>query len=63
MPSPSQLGIRYDRFIRTTEPRHAALVVDVLSRCWDKGDIYAADYEGYYCVDCEEFKVGLDGGF
>ncbi|PNH09946.1 Methionine--tRNA ligase [Tetrabaena socialis] len=51
-----KLDIRFDRFVRTTEPRHAALVVDVLSRCWDKGDIYAADYEGWYCVDCEEFK-------
>ena len=22
----------------------------------DRGDIYKADYEGFYCVDCEEFK-------
>lgn len=51
-----QLDIKYDRFIRTTEARHAQLVVDVLKRCWDKGDIYSADYEGWYCVDCEEFK-------
>jgi methionyl-tRNA synthetase len=21
-----------------------------------RGDIYKADYEGFYCVDCEEFK-------
>lgn len=21
-----------------------------------RGDIYKADYEGYYCIDCEEFK-------
>ena len=31
-----QLDIKYDRFIRTTEARHEALVVDVLKRCWDK---------------------------
>lgn len=23
---------------------------------WDKGDIYPASYEGWYCVDCEEYK-------
>ncbi|KAG2446032.1 hypothetical protein HXX76_000634 [Chlamydomonas incerta] len=61
-----KLDIRFDRFVRTTEPRHAQLVVDVLARCWERGDIYAADYEGWYCVDCEEFKdekemVALDG--
>lgn len=48
--------------MRTTESRHAALVVDVLGRCWERGDIYAADYEGWYCVDCEEFKVRAGGG-
>ncbi len=32
------------------------------ARCWEKGDIYAADYEGWYCVDCEEFKVRPRGG-
>lgn len=32
------------------------------ARCWEKGDIYAADYEGWYCVDCEEFKVRPHGG-
>ena len=52
----SQLDIQYDHFVRTTEDKHAALVTEVLKRVWDKGDIYKADYEGYYCVDCEEFK-------
>ncbi len=32
------------------------LVAQVLERVWDKGDIYPAAYEGYYCVDCEEYK-------
>ncbi|GFR46467.1 hypothetical protein Agub_g8043 [Astrephomene gubernaculifera] len=62
----SKLDIRYDRFVRTTQSRHAALVVEVLGRCWERGDIYSADYEGWYCVDCEEFKdekemVALEG--
>lgn len=24
--------------------------------CRNRGDIYKAKYEGYYCVDCEEYK-------
>lgn len=51
-----QLDISYDRFVRTTESQHEALVVDILARVWASGDIYMADYEGYYCVDCEEYK-------
>lgn len=32
----------------------------VLERVWQRGDIYKADYEGYYCVDCEEYKDEAD---
>lgn len=53
---PPQLNIQYDRFIRTTDANHEALVTSVLERVWDKGDIYPAAYEGWYCVDCEEYK-------
>jgi hypothetical protein len=31
-------------------------VREVLERVWQRGDIYKADYEGFYCVDCEEYK-------
>jgi methionyl-tRNA synthetase len=34
-----------------------ALVAELLMRCNEAGDIYKADYSGYYCVDCEEYKV------
>ncbi|MEW5299356.1 MAG: hypothetical protein WDW36_002381 [Sanguina aurantia] len=51
-----QLDISYDRFVRTTESSHEALVTAVLARVWAAGDIYMADYEGFYCVDCEEYK-------
>lgn len=27
------------------------------SRVLANGDIYRADYEGLYCVNCEEYKV------
>jgi methionyl-tRNA synthetase len=32
-------------------------VAELLLRCNEAGDIYKADYSGYYCVDCEEYKV------
>ena len=28
-----------------------------LERVWERGDIYKSDYEGFYCIDCEEYKV------
>lgn len=39
-----QLDIAYDSFIRTTDPRHEALVSQVLERVWERGDIYKAQY-------------------
>jgi methionyl-tRNA synthetase len=49
------LGITYDDFIRTTEPRHHATVREVLQRLWDRGEIYFGKYGGQYCVGCERF--------
>ncbi|KAF5840719.1 tRNA synthetases class I (M)-domain-containing protein [Dunaliella salina] len=51
-----QLDIAYDAFIRTTSSKHEKLVHETLKRVWEKGDIYLSDYEGWYCVGCEEFK-------
>ncbi|XP_068331291.1 methionine--tRNA ligase, chloroplastic/mitochondrial-like [Pyrus communis] len=51
-----QLDISYDRFIRTTDPKHEAIVKEFYSRVLANGDIYRADYEGLYCVNCEEYK-------
>lgn len=52
-----QLDIAYDKFIRTTDPKHEAIVREFYSRVLANGDIYRADYEGLYCVNCEEYKV------
>lgn len=52
-----QLDISYDRFIRTTDPKHEIIVKEFYDRVWKKGDIYRAQYNGYYCVGCEEYKV------
>ena len=50
-----ELNIRYDQFIRTTDPAHMALVKQILQKIYDKGDIYFSEYEGLYCFGCERF--------
>jgi len=49
------LGIKYDDFIRTTDPRHVATVQKIFSRLLKQGDVYKGEYEGWYCVPCETF--------
>jgi len=51
----AKLDIRYDDFIRTTEPRHVRCVQYVLDQIHKKGDLYEGHYEGLYCVPCEVF--------
>ena len=55
-----RLDISFDDFIRTTQPRHAAGVTEMIRRIHDAGDIYEGVYEGWYCVSCEEFKQEKD---
>ncbi|MDB9525626.1 methionine--tRNA ligase [Oscillatoria sp. CS-180] len=50
------LNIAYDRFSRTTAPRHEAIVREFYDRVWASGDIYEGRQQGWYCVSCEEFK-------
>jgi methionyl-tRNA synthetase len=47
-----------DDWIRTTEPRHARSVTELLRRIQrlNPDDHYVAEYEGLYCTGCEEFK-------
>jgi len=49
------LRISYDDFIRTTEPRHKAIVQQLLQKLWDAGEIYFGKYGGQYCFGCERF--------
>ncbi|MFM7426467.1 MAG: methionine--tRNA ligase, partial [Elainella sp.] len=51
-----RLNIQVDRFIRTTDPQHEAIVKEFFQRVWDRGDIYQGQQQGWYCVSCEEFK-------
>jgi methionyl-tRNA synthetase len=50
------IDIRNDDFIRTTEERHESAVGIFLQKLYDDGHIYSGEYEGYYCVGCEEYK-------
>jgi methionyl-tRNA synthetase len=61
-----KLNIQYDRFSRTTDKRHHEIVNQFFQRVWDRGDIYLAQQQGWYCVACEEFKENrelLEGGY
>ena len=54
------LNISNDVFMRTTMPEHKAIAQELLTKLYDKGDIYKALYKGIYCVGCEEFKSEKD---
>ena len=49
------MNVTYDRFIRTTDPDHVAVIQKIFKKLYDKGDIYKSSYEGKYCVPCESF--------
>ncbi len=49
------MNVTYDRFIRTTDPDHVAVIQKIFKKLYDQGDIYKSSYEGKYCVPCESF--------
>ncbi|WP_029149258.1 methionine--tRNA ligase [Microbacterium indicum] len=51
-----KLDAANDDFIRTTQPRHEEGVKAFIQAIYDRGYIYAGEYEALYCVGCEEFK-------
>ena len=63
----AKLGISYDQYIRTTEPRHYAASQAIWNAMKAKGDIYLGGYAGWYSVrqeayfDESETIVGEDG--
>ena len=56
LPLLETIDIRNDDFIRTTDERHEKGVLIFLQKLYDDGYIYSGEYEGYYCVGCEEYK-------
>lgn len=50
-----KLGIAYDGWAETTDPRHVAAVQAVLQQLHDQGDLYKARHSGHYSVRQEQF--------
>jgi methionyl-tRNA synthetase len=59
------LQLSFDDFIRTSsDPRHRPGVERLWQACAASGDFYLKDYQGWYCVSCEQFykPAELRGG-
>jgi methionyl-tRNA synthetase len=54
------LGIEFDEFIRTTEPRHDKAVAELYTRAKANGYIYKSSYAGWYCVADEAYAPESD---
>ena len=54
------LNINYDKFIRTTDKEHEEAVKKALNVLYEKEFIYKGEYEGLYCVACEQYKSKND---
>jgi methionyl-tRNA synthetase len=61
------LGVSYDKFIRTTDPRHELAVQELFRRLRDARSpktgepvLFEEEYEGLYCEGCEGFKQEKD---
>jgi methionyl-tRNA synthetase len=50
-----RMGLTYDDFIRTTEPRHERGVQKLFSLWKERGYIYKGSYTGQYCVSDEAY--------
>ncbi|MEY2882204.1 MAG: Methionine--tRNA ligase, partial [Verrucomicrobiota bacterium] len=55
-----KLAITNDDFIRTTETRHKTVVRAVLQQLFNKGEIYKAEYRGFYSTRQEQFLQEKD---
>lgn len=56
------LGISHDRFIRTTEAEHRAVVRAFLERLHANGLIYESEYTGWYSVSQERYFTEREVG-
>ncbi|MFI5355906.1 MAG: methionine--tRNA ligase [Opitutales bacterium] len=55
-----KLNVANDDFIRTTEERHQRVVRQILQQLYDKGEIYLAEYRGFYSTRQEQFLQDKD---
>ncbi len=55
-----KLNISYDGFIQTSEPRHHGAAKKLFENILATGDIFAGEYEGWYCESCEAYYTEKD---
>lgn len=60
LPLLETIDIDNQDFIRTTEQRHKLAVQKFLQKLYNDGFIYQGNYQGNYCVGCEEYKADSD---
>jgi len=58
----AKLGIDYDHFIRTSDPKHHETVRWLFERCQKNGYIYKGSYTGAYCVSEEAYVNDVEPG-
>ncbi|MGP0070830.1 MAG: methionine--tRNA ligase [Bryobacteraceae bacterium] len=58
----AKLGIDYDHFIRTSDPKHHETVRWLFERCQKNGHIYKGSYTGAYCVSDEAYVNDVNPG-
>lgn len=56
-----RMGLSYNDYIRTTEPRHKRGVEKLFSLLKERGYIYKGTYTGQYCVSDEAYVEGPAG--
>ncbi|MEG7978481.1 MAG: class I tRNA ligase family protein [Mollicutes bacterium UO1] len=49
------LGISEHVFYRTSSPNHKEKVQKIFTELLNKGDIYLGEYQGKYCISCEDY--------
>jgi methionyl-tRNA synthetase len=54
------LGISYDEFVQTSEPRHHHCSSTFIKKVYDNGYIYKGNYDAWYCDGCESFKTDTE---
>jgi methionyl-tRNA synthetase len=57
-----KLGVKYDGWAATVEPRHKTCVQRILQRLWDEGKIYKDKQAGFYSVRQEQFLTDKERG-
>ena len=55
-----KIGVHYDGWAATTDPRHKACVQAILTDLKEKGQLYKKAYNGFYSVRQEQFLTDRD---